>query len=278
MQRAKSPVVVCGSLSLHPVALGAAMHQAGYRALELPWVYVPFAVRPEDLAGALSGMRALAIRGFGVSMPFKIDVLPLLDRLDPLAARIGASNTIVNEDGVLTGHNTDAEGAARALEEAIGSLAGARCVVLGSGGAARAVVNGLIARGAKVSIANRTREGAEALATASGATVVAWEERATVVAADVVVNATSAGMDLGSGATESPLQGASIPSSVTVMDIVYKPIETRLLAQARAAGARVVDGGRMLLFQAASQFELYTGQPAPLGAMDAALRAAIGGG
>ncbi|NUO53001.1 MAG: shikimate dehydrogenase [Polyangiaceae bacterium] len=252
------------------------MHQAGYEALDLRWVYVPFAVRPEDLAGALAGMRGLAIRGFGVSMPFKIDVLPLLDRLDPLAQRIGAANTIVNDDGVLSGHNTDAEGAARALEEAIGSLAGARCTVLGAGGAARAVVHGLAARGAVVSVANRTRASAETLAREAGATTIDWSERA-ATSADVIVNATSAGMDIGAGPTESPLAGTMIPKAVTVMDIVYKPIETNLIADARAAGARVVSGGRMLLYQAASQFELYTGQKAPLEAMDRALVAAIGG-
>lgn len=277
MNRASSPIVVCGSLSLHPVGLGAAMHQAGYDALGLRWVYVPFAVRPEDLAGALAGMRGLSIRGFGVSMPFKIDVLPLLDRLDPLAERIGAANTIVNDDGLLTGHNTDAEGAVRALEEAMGPIAGARCTVLGAGGAARAVVHGLVARGAVVKLANRTAASAEALAGEAGVTAIAWSERAETDA-DVIVNATSAGMDVGQGPTESPLAGTKIPAKVTVMDIVYKPVETRLIAEARAAGARVVSGARMLLYQAASQFELYTGRKAPLDAMDRALAAAIGPG
>ncbi len=251
------------------------MHQAAYDALGLRWVYVPFAVRPDDLVGALAGMRALAIRGFGVSMPFKIDVLPLLDRLDPLAKRIGAANTIVNDDGELTGHNTDAEGAARALEEAIGPLGGKRCTVLGAGGAARAVVHGLIARGAVVTLSNRTPASAEALAAETGIGVIDWSERAGA-GTDVIVNATSAGMDTGAGPTQSPLAGTKIAADVTVMDIVYKPIETELIAQARSAGARVVAGGRMLLYQAASQFELYTGQKAPIEAMDRALRAAIG--
>src|ERR1700688_4199915 len=110
-----APVTLCGSLSLHPVSTGAAMHLAGYRALGLAFTYVPFKVT--DLAGALTGMRALGIRGFGVSMPFKQDVVPLLDALDPLAARIGAVNTVVNDGGRLTGYNTDALGAVRALEE-----------------------------------------------------------------------------------------------------------------------------------------------------------------
>src|SRR4051794_16658805 len=105
-------ITLCGSLSLHPVGTGAAMHLAAYRALDLPFTYVPF--RVTDLPGAVTGMRALGIRGCGVSMPFKQDVIPLLDAIDPLAARIGAVNTLVNDGGRITGHNTDAIGAARA--------------------------------------------------------------------------------------------------------------------------------------------------------------------
>lgn len=271
MVRAASPIVLAGSLSLHPVRLGAQMHEAGYRALGIDWRYVPFAVRSEDLAGALAGMRALGIRGFGVSMPFKLEVIPLLDALDDLAARIGAVNTIVNDDGKLTGLNTDAEGAARALEESAGDLRGARCVVLGAGGASRAVVHGLIARGASVAVASRRPEDARALAASAGASTVAWEHRADE-RADILVNATSAGMDTGSGPGPSPLAGLSLPRSLLVMDIVYKPVETNLLADARAAGCRTIRGDRMLLHQAARQLELYTGRDAPLAAMDAALQ------
>ena len=246
------------------------MHAAGYRARSLRYTYVPFAVRSEDLGGALAGMRALGIRGLGVSMPFKLEVMPHLDRVDPLAAKIGAVNTIVNDDGVLTGFNTDAEGAARALEEGVGTLEGVRVVVLGAGGAARAVVHGLSARGATVLVANRTRAAAETLAQAAGAHAIGWDERATA-GAKVIVNATSAGMDTGEGPGPSPLEGEAIHPDTTVMDIVYKPVETRLVSQARTAGARAIAGTRMLLHQAARQFELYTGAPAPLAEMDAAL-------
>ncbi|NUP13946.1 MAG: shikimate dehydrogenase [Polyangiaceae bacterium] len=253
------------------------MHRAGYEAIGLPWVYVPFAMRSEKLAEALVGMRALGIRGFGVSMPFKIEILPLLDRLDPLAKSIGASNTIVNEDGVLVGHNTDAEGAARALEESVGSLSGKRCLVLGAGGAARAVVFGLVARGAGVSVANRSADKAAELASAAGAEVVNWADATSRdTAVDVLVNATSAGMDQGGGPTDAPVGDGAFRPGLVVMDIVYKPIATRLLERAKARGATTVHGGRMLLYQAARQFELYTGKAAPLEAMDRALRASIG--
>src|SRR5690348_12496878 len=149
---ASPALTLCGSLSRFPVGTGAAMHNAGYRALDLPFTYVPFKV--VDLAGAITGMRALGIRGFGISMPFKQDVIPLLDGLDPLAARIGAVNTVVNDDGRLTGHNTDASGAARAVEEAR-PLAGARVLLVGAGGAARAIAHAAADRGARVTIANR---------------------------------------------------------------------------------------------------------------------------
>jgi shikimate dehydrogenase len=253
------------------------MHEAGYRALGLPFTYVPFEVR--DLAGAIAGMRALGIRGFGVSHPFKQDVIPLLDALDPVAARIGAVNTIVNTDGRLVGHNTDWIGATRALEEQR-PLAGARVLLLGAGGAARAIAFGLREKQAQTTIANRDMTKARALANdvhGSGegrVEVVAWEARASRVAGcDVIVNATSLGQ-LDVAAADSPLPGDAFPDgwNGVVMDIVYKPIHTPLLAAARARGVHVVHGGRMLLHQATAQFHLYTGETAPLEAMTAALQ------
>ena len=264
-----APITLCGSLSRHPVSLGASMHQAGYDALGLDWVYVPFAV--EDLAGALAGMRALGIRGFGVSMPFKLEVIPLLDRVDDLAARIGAVNTIVNDAGVLTGHNTDAWGAARALEEAL-PLRGARVLVLGAGGAARAVAFSLAGESAEVTIANRTASRAKVLAEELGVRSRDLAELSSLAGFDAVVNASSAGMQEYGDASPIP---EGLLAGVVVMDIVYKPIRTALVRAAEARGCQTVHGGRMLLHQAARQFELYTGRDAPLDAMDAALRAAI---
>lgn len=265
-------LTLCGSVSRHAVGTGAAMHLAGYHALGLPFTYVPFEVT--DLKGAIAGMRALGIRGLGISMPYKLDVIPLLDALDPLAARIGAVNTVVNDGGKLTGHNTDAEGAARAIEE-VRPMRGARLLLLGAGGAARAIAHAASARGAAVTIANRSLDKARALAEAAEACAEGLEEIARAGEYDIVVNATSVGMK--EIDPSSPIPEEAIRAGQVVMDIVYKPIETALVRAAKARGAIAVHGGRMLLHQAARQFELYTGvDAAPLSAMDAALRAQIG--
>jgi shikimate dehydrogenase len=264
-------ITLCGSLSLHPVGLGAAMHTAAYRALGLPWVYVPF--RVTDLEGALRGARALGIRGLGVSMPFKLHVIPLLDALEPLAARIGAVNTIVHDDGVLTGHNTDAAGAVAALREALPELEGRRVLVLGAGGAARAIVHGLRDAGADVELTNRTEERAVELAALTGARHVPWLRAIRDLEHDALVNATSVGMrEVDPGC---PLPPSSLREGLVVMDIVYKPLETALVRAARERGCAVVRGERMLLHQAARQFALYVGCEAPLAAMEEALFASV---
>ncbi len=267
------------------------MHNAGYAALGLPFSYVPFAA--SDLEGALRGMRALGIRGFGVSMPYKVEIMKWLDRVDEQAQRIGAINTIVNEDGVLTGYNTDAWGAVKALGEVM-ELRNRRVILVGAGGAARAVAHGLCDEGARLHVVNRTPEKAAQLvhdlrraarakteqdvAPVSGvpmiATAGALAELAELGGFDAVVNCTSAGMTAYDAA--SPIPTKFLSSAITVMDIVYQPLRTELVEAARKAGARVIDGSRMLLHQACRQFELYTGQPAPLEAMNKALESAIG--
>jgi shikimate dehydrogenase len=249
------------------------MHEAGYAALGLSFSYVPFEV--QDLEACLAGMRALGIRGFGVSHPFKQRVISLLDGVDPVAERIGAVNTIVNDNGTLTGHNTDWVGAVKALEE-VRSLSGARVLLLGAGGAARAIAFGLRERSAVVTIANRDRAKAEAVAADTRATAAPFDEASRAAAYDVVVNATTIGqMDQGPASAASPLPADALRAGLVVMDIVYKPVRTPLLVVAVDRGAVTVHGGRMLLHQAAAQFELYTGAKAPLDAMDVALRAAL---
>ncbi|MEZ4372266.1 MAG: shikimate dehydrogenase [Polyangiaceae bacterium] len=265
-----SPITLCGSLSLFASPVGAAMHNAAYGELGLAFTYVPFSLEETQLADALIGMRALGIRGFGVSMPFKLSIMPLLDEIDPLARAIGAVNTVVNEHGKLVGHNTDAWGAVRALEE-VQSVAGRRVLVLGAGGAARAVAFGLAEAGARVSVANRNQTKAEELvAELRGGTAEAVPlDTALGRGPEVIVNATSVGMESNPG---QPIPAESIPSSTLVMDIVYKPLITAWLEGCRERGNPVIHGGRMLLHQAARQFQLYTGRGAPLTAMDRALR------
>jgi shikimate dehydrogenase len=196
-----------------------------------------------------------------------------LDALDPVAERIGAVNTIVNDEGHLVGHNTDWAGAMRALEEVRG-LARARVLLVGAGGAGRAIAFGLRERGALVTIANRDEGKARALAEETGASARPFEETSRAGDYDVIVNATTVGQaDV--GPTESAIPQKALRSGQIVMDIVYKPVHTPLLEFAQRAGATAVHGGRMLLHQAAAQFELYTGHPAPLEVMDATLRRAI---
>jgi shikimate dehydrogenase len=271
-----SPITLCGSLSRLASPLGRSMHEAGYRELGLAFTYVPFEVR--ELKDAIAGMRGLNIRGFGVSQPFKEDVIPLLDAIDPIAARIGAVNTIVNDGGRLVGHNTDWIGATRALEVARGAIGspldGQRALLLGGGGAARAIAFGLREKNARVTVANRSADKAARLARESGAETLPWSERTRSARDfDVVINATTMGQ--ADADPESPLPAEALRAGQIVMDIVYKPTNTRLLEAARRAGATPVHGGQMLLHQACAQFELYTGKAAPLEAMRGALRRSV---
>lgn len=266
-----TPVLLCGSISRLASPLGRSMHEAGYRALGLAFVYVPFEVR--DLPAAIAGMRALGVRGLGVSHPFKEQVMPLLDALDPVAQRIGAVNTVVNDGGRLTGYNTDWLGAIRALEEQR-PLGGARVLLVGAGGAARAIAFGLRESGAHTTIANRDESRAAALAAETGARSAPFDEVRRAGEYDAVVNATTLGQSDGERA--SPVGEDALRAGQVVMDIVYKPLRTPLVEAARRRGAVVVHGGRMLLHQAGAQFQLYTGRAPPLDAMADALRSAIG--
>lgn len=264
------PITLCGSISHHPGPLGSRIHQAGYHALGLAFAYVPFGVT--DLEGALRGMRALGIRGLGVSMPFKIDIMRHLDRVDPLAQRIGAVNTVVNDGGVLTGYNADATGAAEALAE-VGGAAGKRVLIIGAGGAARAVAHGLSSQAARIHVVARRADSAEEIARAVGGSAGTLASLHSLDGFDVVVNCTPIGQPDTPGLV---VPEAWIKPGTTIFDIVYKPVKTELLAAARRQGATTLHGGRMLLHQAFRQFELYTGQPAPREAMGHALDAALG--
>jgi shikimate dehydrogenase len=231
-------------------------------------VYVPLSVRPEDLAQALRALPVLGFRGCNLTLPHKQMAISIVDRVDSLARRIGAMNTVVvAPDGSLEGSNTDAYGFRESLHDAAPDWnpAGSTAVILGAGGAARAVVAALIEAGiAEIRLVNRTlahaRRIAEDLATIpSRVSVYRWDERDPLLAdAGLLVNTTSLGM---AGEPDLAIDLAVLPRDAIVVDIVYVPLETGLLAAARARGNRVVDGLGMLLHQGRPGFEAWFGVP-----------------
>lgn len=242
-------------------SLSPAMQNAAFQALRLNKVYVGFPVT--DVATALAGLKALGVRGASVTVPHKQAVIPHLTSIDPVAQKIGAVNTLVIGHDTIHGLNTDWLGANRALAEAM-PLNGKSILLLGAGGSARAIGFGLLEAGALVTIANRTADKATRLAAELGCPWLPLEEAAGR-RADGLINATSVGMAPHSDAM--PIPAAAIANFAVVMDIVYAPLETKLLATARAAGCTVVNGLAMLLYQGAAQFETWTGTAAPLEVM-----------
>lgn len=258
----------------HPVghSLSPPMHEAGFAALGLDARYVTFEPPREAAHRAIESAATLGIRGLNVTIPFKESVLDAVDP-DPLARRVGAVNTVAFDTDPPSGHNTDVDGAMRALRHHGVSIDGAESVVIGAGGAGRGIAFGLADEGANVRIVNRTVERAEALAgdipSATAHGLDALDEL--LIGADITVNATSVGME----SEESVVPTAALHGDLVVMDAVYRPLQTRLLREAEAAGATTVDGAWMLLFQGVAAFERWTGQDAPVDAMNAALRDAL---
>jgi shikimate dehydrogenase len=262
------------------------MHNAAFQAIGLDWCYVPFAVRPERLATALAGARALGLRGVNATVPHKQALLPLVDRLTPAAQAIQAVNTVLFAEDHTLGHNTDAEGFLRALRAEGFDPAGCHALLLGAGGAARAVCYGLASAGAQVTILNRTVARAEELACAITAQVPAARIQADALTADaltarlpadLVVNATSLGMWPHVEASPWPDE-APFPSSALAYDLVYNPRETRFMATALAVGAHAANGLTMLVQQGAAAFALWTGVEPPTDIMLAACQQALEGG
>lgn len=267
----------------HPVghSFSPRMHNAAFDALGLDCVYVAFDVEPGSLRPATLALKALSIAGVNVTIPHKQAIIEHLDFIAPEARFTGAVNTVHNSGGTLEGHNTDVGGFLRALSGELGfEPAGARVVVLGAGGAARAVLSGLGMKGAaEVAIVNRTLpKGAEMAdyfaqsfpdtgfgAHALGDTTAL---KGLLGGADLLVNATSGGME-GSGELSLPLE--SLATGAVVYDLVYNPEETKLVGEARRLGHRAAPGLGMLLYQGAESFRIWTGLDAPLDAMREAL-------
>jgi len=250
-------------------SLSPPMHEAGYDELGLDARYVAFEPPADEGAAAVEAAETLGVSGLNVTIPFKQDVLDAVDPT-PLAERIGAVNTVDFSGETPTGHNTDAVGAVRALAHHDVALSGT-AVVVGAGGAGRAVSFGLADEGLSVRIANRTESKAHALADdVPDATGHGLDELGDLLAdADVLVNCTSVGME----SDETPVPADALHGDLAVLDAVYTPIETRLLRDAADVGATTVDGAWMLLFQGVEAFELWTGADAPVAAMNDALRA-----
>ncbi len=260
-------------------SLSPAIHNAAFQHLGLNFVYVAFKV--DDVEGAMRGIRALpGIRGVSVTIPHKLAVLPYLDEIEPTARNIGAVNTIVSESGVLTGYNTDASGALAALRASGGPADGARVLMLGSGGAARAIAFALCLE-AKVTaltilaVIDQERETlVRDLREKTGAAVSGFQLTPETLArcipeAQTLIHCTPVGMSPQVGETCVPRH--LLAPRLTIMDIVYNPLETRLLSEARQTGCRTVRGIEMFLQQAVGQFELWTQQPAPLDVMRSVL-------
>jgi shikimate dehydrogenase len=253
-------------------SLSPPMHEAAYEALGMDARYVTLEPSPDDVAAAVQGADALGFAGLNVTVPFKQDVLGVVDP-DDLAARVGAVNTVDLGGNRPTGHNTDVAGVTRALAHHDVAIADRSAVVVGAGGAGRAAAVALDDAGADVAVANRTVQRAERLAddvpaaTAHGLDAL----DALVPDADLLVNATTVGME----SDETPVPGELLHEGLAVLDAVYRPLETRLLREAAAAGATTVDGAWMLLYQGVAAFEYWTGREAPVARMNHALRSAL---
>jgi len=248
-------------------SLSPAMHNAGYEALGIDdtFAFVAAHVKPEGLNDVVQGVRAMGVRGLTCTIPHKVDVMHYLDAIDPVAQKIGAVNTIVNNNGILTGYNTDWLGVVTPLEQ-ITSLRGKKVALIGAGGAARAMAYGVTERGAKLVIFNRSLEKAKELATSIGEGIEVHSiqdmNSEALQDVDIILNATSMGME--SQINETPVPKEFIQPHHIVFDAVYVPSETRLLREAQEQGATIIRGIEMLLYQGVAQFELYTGDKAPV--------------
>nr|WP_253263947.1 shikimate dehydrogenase [Geobacillus sp. BMUD] len=240
------------------------MHNEAFACLGIPARYHLFSVEPGQVGAAIAGVRALGIAGVNVTIPHKMAVIPFLDEIDDHARRIGAVNTIVNRGGRLIGYNTDGPGYVRALEEEMNvQFDGKRILVIGAGGGARGVYFSLLQTGAlRIDVANRTMEKAERLIREGDerrSTHLSLAEAETRLAEyDILINTTSVGMH--PQEDEQPLSLERLRPGTVVSDIIYNPLETKWLKEAKARGARTQNGIGMLVYQGALAFEKWTGQ------------------
>jgi len=255
-------------------SLSPVMHNAAFKKLGLNLVYVAFKVTRNELKEAISGARSLGLRGLNVTMPHKKAVISYLDETDSTAEAIGAVNTILNNQGKLVGYNTDGKGAMIALKENGIYPEEKKMLILGAGGAAKAIAFQAAQEVEELVILNRTSEKATKLAEllckkfgnkVKGGALSAEVLKEELKTTDILVNATSVGMH--PDVNRSPVPSDLLRRELCVMDIIYNPLETKLVKDAKSVGAKVVLGLEMLLYQGAVAFEIWTNCPAPVDVM-----------
>lgn len=251
----------------YPIAhsMSPDMHNDSFKHLGIQATYLPFAVRPEDLQDAIKGMKAIGIQGFNVTIPHKTDIMPFLDKIDSLAAEIGAINTVKLEGGEYVGYNTDGLGFVKGIKEQLqSSLADQKVLIVGAGGAARGIYYSLLQEGARhVDIANRTISKGEQLIagkTSETKSVVFSIAEAEKILSEytLIINTTSIGMH--PNINESPLSLKNMKPLALVSDIIYNPLQTKLLKEAANKGALIQNGIPMFVHQGALAFQLWTGK------------------
>ncbi len=239
-------------------SLSPAMHNSGFNAKKMNCAYVAF--EPENLQKAIDGLRALGVGGFNLTMPFKTEAINYLDEVDETARQIGAVNTVVNSAGKLVGHNTDGIGAIAALRK-VTQISGKKVLLLGAGGAGRAIAHYLRKENADITISDRSFEKAQALSYSAGTKLIVLEKIDSLDGFDILINASPSGMK--PNINEIPLPPSLLKKGLVVFDIVYEPPETGLLREAKKRGCKTINGLEMLLEQGYAAFRLFTGKDAP---------------
>jgi len=266
---------VCGVIG-DPIehTLSPIMHNAAFEALKIDYVFLAFKVEVAKVKNAVDGMRALGIHGLNVTMPHKNAVIKYLDELDPTAKTVASANTILNKNGKLFGFNTDGVGALNALQLNGVEVKGKKIMLLGAGGAAKAIAYTISQEADELVILNRTPEQATELANLlkqkfnkkiNADALTPKTVKDSLAKVDVAINATSVGME--PNAHQTPISPELLRPDLAVMDIVYNPLETKLAKDAKVAGAKVVSGVEMLIYQGAASFEIWTACNAPVEVM-----------
>ena len=238
-------------------SLSPYLHRYWLEELKIKGIYVGLHIEPRELTEAVRGLRSLRFVGYNVTLPHKETIIAALDSLDSVAQQVGAVNTVVIKDGQSIGYNSDVEGFVTHLERSIGAATIKKALILGAGGAVRAIVIGLKPRIETAYVVNRTPEKAARLARDFGIEACSWAEIPTILPqVDLLINGTSQGME-GQGRLEIDLSG--LQPDAWVYDIVYRPLMTDLLRQAKERGLRIIDGLGMLLYQGCFGFEQWFG-------------------